>query len=42
MIPKISTVNGNFLIYYSEFKGDKGGGDREYCEHECDLYGFIE
>lgn len=42
MVPKVSTVNENFLIYYSEFKDDKGSGDREYCKHECDLYDFIQ
>lgn len=42
MVPKVSTVNENFLIYYSKFKDDKGGGDREYCKHECDLYDFIQ
>lgn len=42
MIPKVSSVNENFMIYYSEFIDDKGGGDREYRTNECDLYGFIQ
>lgn len=29
MIPKASTVIITLVIYYSKFKVDKGGGDRE-------------